>query len=227
MLLGILTLLFMLLVGYAYLREGVFTAFTMCCNVFIAGLVAFNFWEPLADMLDPTFGGSVLHGYEDAIVLVLLFIVTLGVLRSITNLLSRTQIRFPVGFQQGGGAFFGLITGYLISGFLVCVFQTLPWHENFMNFSPRRDAGTDGPLRRILPPDRVWLALMHRAGAYALSNDEDPKTTGKEASGDRYVHKYVTFDKYGTFEQRYARYRRYNDSRDASKYSGELDQELR
>jgi hypothetical protein len=68
---------------------------------------------------------------------------------------------------------------------------------------------------------------MHRAGAYALSNDEDPKTTGKEASGDRYVHKYVTFDKYGTFEQRYARYRRYNDSRDASKYSGELDQELR
>src|SRR6516162_4878723 len=110
MLLGILTLLFMLLVGYAYLREGVFTAFTMCCNVFIAGLVAFNFWEPLADMVDPTFATSVLHGYEDSIFLVLLFCITLGVLRSITNLLSRTQIRFPVGLQQAGGAVFGLAT---------------------------------------------------------------------------------------------------------------------
>jgi hypothetical protein len=227
MLLGVLTLLFMVIVGYAYLREGMFTAFTMCCNVFIAGLVAFNFWEPLADMVDPTFATSVLHGYEDSIFLVLLFCITLGVLRSITNLLSRTQIRFPVGLQQAGGAVFGLATGYLVSGFLICVLQTLPWHENFMYFNPRLEPGLDGALRRVFPADRVWLALMHRAGAYPLSNDEDLKMAGKRPSGDRYIDKYATFDKYGTFEQRYARFRRYNDTRDAAKYFGEFDQELR
>src|SRR6516165_2544827 len=113
-----LTLIIMAAIGYAYLREGLFTAFVMCCNVMLAGLVAFNFWEPLADLLDPTFAPSVLHGFEDAVCLILLFSVTLGRLRSVTNLLSRTPVRFAAGLQQGGGAGFGLLTGYLGTGFL-------------------------------------------------------------------------------------------------------------
>jgi hypothetical protein len=216
-----LTLIIMAAIGYAYLREGLFTAFVMCCNVMLAGLVAFNFWEPLADLLDPTFAPSVLHGFEDAVCLILLFSVTLGGLRSVTNLLSRTQVRFPVGLQQGGGAVFGLLTGYLVTGFLTCVLQTLPWHVNFMYFNHRLDAGGES-LRHILPGDRVWLALMHRAGAYTFANADDMKTAGKDAPADRYVQKYLTFDKFGTFEQRYARYRRYNDNGEPTKYSGEF-----
>ena len=223
MLLAVLTLIIMLLVGYAQLREGLSTAFIMCCNVFLSGLVAFNFWEPIATAMEPNVG-AVLHGYEDAIVMILLFCLTLGALRSATNFLSRTQIRFPEAVQQGGGAVFGLLTGYLISGFLICLMQTLPWHENFMNFNPRLEG--ESSLRRILPPDRVWLAIMHRAGAYTFSNDEDSKSAGKYSSGDRYIDKYRTFDKYGTFEQRYWRYRRYGDNREPTKYFGEFEQEL-
>ena len=40
MLLTVLTILVTLAVGYAYMREGLFTAFCMCCNVLIAGLLA-------------------------------------------------------------------------------------------------------------------------------------------------------------------------------------------
>ena len=36
----------------------------------------------------------------------------------------------------------------------------------------------------------------------------------------------LTFDKYGNFELRYARYRRYNDNREALQYQGEFDQQL-
>jgi hypothetical protein len=219
--LAFFTLMIMLLIGYAYLREGMFTAFSMCCNVFVAGLVAFNFFEPLATSMEPTVTGTPLQGYEDFIFLLLIFSLTLGVLRVVTNVLSPTQVRFPTVLQQSGGAIFGILTGYLVSGFLICALQTLPWSQNFMGFDPKLDPNSS--FRRVLPPDRVWLALMRRAGGYAFCNDEDSKTTGKPQLGDTYIAKAATFDKYGTFEQRYARYRRYRDSGESMKYTGEFD----
>jgi hypothetical protein len=58
-----------------------------------------------------------------------------------------------------------------------------------------------------MPSDRVWLALMHRAGLYAFANDTE------------------TFDPHGTFELRYARYRRI-DSSHPLQYYGEFDREV-
>ena len=55
MILALLTIVLMVAVGYAYLREGLLTAFTMFCNVFLAGLIAFNFWEPVASLIEPIF----------------------------------------------------------------------------------------------------------------------------------------------------------------------------
>ena len=185
--LAFFTIVIMLLVGYAYLVEGLFTALIMCGNVVGAGLVAFNFWEPLANVLEPAFGGS---GYEDFLCLILVFCLALGLLRTITNALANTELSFPPAIQRPGGALFGLITGYLVSGFLICALQTLPWHERFMFFDPHYDPDTN-PLRRILPPDHVWLAMMHRAGATGLGGEP--------------------FDPHGTFELRYARYRRHTE----------------
>ncbi len=221
MLLGFLTILIMLLVAYAYLREGLFTACTMAINVVLAGLVAFNFWEPLAALLDPMLAGSFLAGYEDAFCLVLLFALVLGLLRAITNNLASSRVLFEGWLQTAGGTLFGLITGYLVSGFLICTLQTLPWHENFMFFEPKYESGPEHVLRHVMPPDRVWLGLMHRAGAYAFSNQEP-----KRDPSASYYDRYLTFDKYGNFEMRYARYRRYGDNREAMTYLGEFDQQL-
>jgi hypothetical protein len=208
--LGFLSVLMVLALGYAYLVEGVFTAFLMCCNVIGAGLVAFNFWEPLADLLEPSFRGTFLGGYEDGLSLVLLFSVTLAFLRLLTNNLANTRIEFDERVQTVGGAFFGVVTGYLTAGFLVCVLQTMPFHQKFLGFDAKFDPQQAG-LRRVLPPDRVWLAMMSRASLVAFSNgDENP-----------------TFDQSGSFEARYARYRRYTDEGGPQSYSGELDQELR
>jgi uncharacterized membrane protein required for colicin V production len=203
-----LTILIMLILAYVYLVDGVATAFTMFCNVFLAGLIAFNFWEPLAGLLEPPFSRSFFAGYEDALCLVILFSVTLGSLRLATNSLSFAVIDFHPIFQHLGGAFFGLATGYLISGFLICVFQTLPWHEQFMGFQPEYDPSQSG-MRQVLPPERVWLALMHRAGIGAFSRGDNP-----------------TFDPEATFELRYARYRRYGDNRGPLPYRGEFEKEL-
>jgi hypothetical protein len=208
--LAILSILIMLALGYAYLVEGLFTGFLMFCNVFLAGLIAFNFWEPLANQMDMLFLGSFLHGYEDWIALTGIFCLSLGLLRTLTHSLDNTLIEFDEHLQKAGGAIFGLVTGYLVAGFLICVLQTLPWHEKFLLFEPRLDPN-QGPLGRVFPPDRVWLALMYRAGAEPFTNSE-----GLE-----------TFDQAGNFELRYQRHRRYNESRDPLPYTGEFDRELR
>jgi len=206
--LAIFTFLVMCMVAYVYLVEGLFTACMMFINVCAAGLVAFEFWEPLADELQSSLDGSFLAGYEDAICLVSLFAITLGLLRLITNNLVRNEIDFPVNLNRAAGAVFGAMTGYLVSGFLICVFQTMPFHENFMFFDAYHDPSKGG-IRRVLPPDRVWLALMYRAGLYAFANNDDQ-----------------TFDPNGTFEIRYARYRRYTDVHDPMPYDGEFEREL-
>jgi hypothetical protein len=193
MFLGALSIVIMLAVAYAYFQEGLLTAFTMACNVFAAGLVAVDFWEPIAAALDPSFAGSFLHGYEDSLCLMFLFCLTLGLLRLITNSLAHTVVEYHPVVQQGGGVLFGLITGYLVSGFLLMVLQTLPWHQNFMGFDAKADP--DGSkLRRVMPPDRAWLALMHRAGLVSLSQSDSP-----------------TFDADGSFEWRHHEYRRERD----------------
>ena len=218
--LAFLTIVIMLAVAYAYLREGMFTACAMCINVFAAGLVAFNFWEPLADFLDPLLSENFLAGYEDSLCLVFLFCITLGLLRLATNNMAHKEIEYPPALLRGGAAAFGLVTGYLVAGFLVCVLQTLPWHQNFMGFQYEHSKDSPVPFaRKYLPPDRVWLALMHRAGAYAFANYEDERVYDPQSPYERYL----TFDRSSNFELRYGRYRRYDDAGNHKPYQGEAE----
>ena len=92
-----LTIAIMALVGYAFLVYGLFTGFVMCVCTVGAGLVAFNFFEPLADQID-------LYGYEDIVCMVMIFVVTLAVLRTVVNMLSPSLIEFDERIQRAGGA---------------------------------------------------------------------------------------------------------------------------
>ena len=130
-------------------------------------------------------------------------------LRVLTKICRTLESSSTSGAQGIGGAILGIMTGYLTAGFLSCVLQTMPFRTTFLGFDGRYDPQQSG-LRRILPPDRAWLALMHYAGAHAFSTgDNEP-----------------TFDQSGTFELRYARYRRYPEDGAPRAYGGELDQEM-
>jgi hypothetical protein len=223
MLLGFFTVAVMLIVAYAYWREGLLTACTMFVNVFLAGLVAFNFFEPLANLLEPAFADNFLRGWEDGLCLMVLFSLTLGFLRLVTNSIAPTDLHYPPVLLRAGGVFFGVATGYLASGIIICILQTLPWHEHFMGFEAKYDPSVvGGGMRNVLPPDRVWLALAQRAGAYAFANFEDEDVKEPQKREERYR----TFDKYSTFELRYARYRRYNDDREALPDLGDFDRQV-
>jgi uncharacterized membrane protein required for colicin V production len=197
----LLTIGIMLAVGYAFFLQGLLTAFCMLVNVLLAGLVAFNFYEPIAGELEQPLSGSPVQGYEDWICLIGLFCITLLALRVITNALSTAEPTLNAGVQQGGAVVCGLLAGYLTAGFIVCALQTLPIQEDFLGFSAKVD--TVGGLRRFLPPDRVWLAMMQRGSLGSLGSD-DPG-----------------FDPTGYFELGFLRHRRYGEKREPQRYLGE------
>ena len=68
MMLMLATAAIMIAVGVAQYRNGLFSSFVVMMMVFISGLVAFGFFEPLADLLDPIFQNNLLSGSEDMIV---------------------------------------------------------------------------------------------------------------------------------------------------------------
>jgi hypothetical protein len=190
----------------------------MLITVFISGVVAFGFWEPIADFLDPIFQNNSLAGCEDMIALTLLFSISLFALRLAINHLNPDLIEEHGTLQHFGGAAVGALMGYFVAGFLVCVLQTLPLDERFMDFEPR--SATEPAYRSFFPGDRVWLALMRHAGAGPVSwkmDDPDAATA---------VDRYGTFDRNATFELRYMRYRRGFQGGPPMPYVGEFDREL-
>lgn len=191
MLLGFFAFALMLAGAYAFWREGVLPAFAMCVNILLAGLIAFNFFEPIAVELEPLLTDSFLHGYEDSFGLVALFSLALLFLRWASNALIHTELPYHPIVQQAGAALFGMLAGYLVAGFLLCVAQTLPLDEHFLKFDAAVNPHSHNEkIRRLMPPDRVWLALMHRASKASFDWDE------------------TAFDPDGSFELRYARERR-------------------
>ncbi|MGF1578810.1 MAG: CvpA family protein [Gemmataceae bacterium] len=231
--LATITLLIMAGVAYAHWREGIFTGFCTMVNILLSGIIAFNFWEPLATAMEPGFTDSFGQGYEDLFCLIFLFCVSFGLFRYGVDKMTPDLIDHYPLVQQFGGAVFGLISGYLISGFLVVVLQTLPWHENFMGFQPRDR--TESSQRSVFPSDRVWLAMMRRAGAYTFAGSYYPKLPklvhesrrGSEIRVNSLYEHYRTFDRQASFEIRYRRYRRYNDERGPIPYLGEFEDELK
>jgi Colicin V production protein len=213
------SLIVIAVVAFFQYRNGLFTSVAMLIQVILAGLIAFGFWEPVADELDEYFRDGKLAGYEDAIVLTALFCLALLGLRVITNKLNKSMIDFNMVVQQIGGPVVGAITGYFVSGFLICVFQTLPIEEDFGGFTPRK--AEEPGLRSYFPADRVWLAMMRHAGAFPLSWKEG------EQNSENPFERTVSFDRYGTFELRYLRYRRHSDRRpQPMRYEGEFEKEL-
>ncbi len=206
MVLGLLTILIMLVIAYAFWREGPLTAFAMFCNTLIAGIIAFNFWEPIADLIDPAFQDSVFEGTEDALALMIPFLLILMGLRLATNSLASTHMEYPALLYRGGAVFFGLLTGYFLSAILVCALQTLPIQQNFLSFD-RYKPGETPAARKFLPPDLVWLSMMNRLSGKSLSG-------GDEA-----------FDATGSFELRYARHHRVDESGKSTPYHGEFERE--
>jgi hypothetical protein len=115
-----------LLMTYAISSEGLWGAALMFFNVVFGGLIAFNFYEPLAKLIDST---GISWGFSDALSLLLIFCVAVMLLRMTTETLAPAMVRFPTPIYQAGRFLFALATSVVTMAILILAFHTAPVHK--------------------------------------------------------------------------------------------------
>jgi len=115
-----------LLLTYALSSEGLWGAALMFFNVVFGGLIAFNFYEPLAKLIDST---GIGWGFSDTLSLLSIFCVSVMLLRMTTETLAPAMVRFPVPVYHAGRVFFALATSLVTMAILVLAFHAAPVHK--------------------------------------------------------------------------------------------------
>jgi len=103
------------------LQEGLWSNMICFSNITFASLITFNYYEPIAGMIEDAWAGGIF--FYDYLVFWLLFSLTFFVLNFVTNKLSQIRVHFPKVVEQvGNGAFLFLI----FFNFVSIIFFTLP-----------------------------------------------------------------------------------------------------
>jgi hypothetical protein len=115
---------------YALMSEGLWGAALMFFNVLFSGIIAFNFYEPLAAMLGSS--ASFMAGWSDMLCLMALFIVSLVIFRLTTETLAPAMVRFPAPVYHGGRVFFALAGSLVTFSILLLALECAPVHKKIL-----------------------------------------------------------------------------------------------
>jgi hypothetical protein len=182
----ILTLLMfvILLASVAMLfAEGMWTNAIRLVNVVTAALLATNFFEPLARLLDRALPSG---GYFwDFLSLWVLFCVVFSVLRLATDNVSKVKVRFPALVDRVGGGVLAAWVGWVLVCFTMMTLHTAPLARNFLfeGFQP------ESQMIAGLAPDRQWLGFAQKMSLGTFSR----------SAGSQHA-----FDPNGEFPRKYA-----------------------
>lgn len=154
------------LVTWCVASEGAWGAALTCLSVILAGLLAMNFFEPLASVME----GSIPDWrYRwDFICLVGLFIGLVFAFRLGTERISPTSIDVHPLLYEVGRWGCGFLTGYVTMAFLLTAFHTAPLPREFIGFKPER-----ANLLGITAPDRQWLGFTQYVSERSLRHGGD------------------------------------------------------
>jgi hypothetical protein len=139
-------------ITYALISEGLWGAALMFFNVLFSTLIAFNFYEPLATLLS---GWEAASGYADTFCLLAVFIVSLVLLRVVTESLAPAMVRFPAPVYHLGRVAFGLAGAVLTMAFIMVAFHTAPVHKKIFGAV---DYKYGPPFKQAL--DLNWLGFF-------------------------------------------------------------------
>jgi hypothetical protein len=159
MILGCLILI-LGVVTWLVATEGVWGAASTLVCVVISGLIAMNFFEPLALYLN--YFVPALSEYVDFISLVGLFAVSTIVLRESTAYLSPVDIRMPDLLDLVGKWVVAAVVGYVTMAILLTALHTAPLPREFFDFRP------ESPTFFGIAPDRQWLGFVQYVSEHSL-----------------------------------------------------------
>jgi hypothetical protein len=158
---GGILLLILAAVTWCVAGEGAWGAgLTFLCVLF-AGLLAMNFFEPVANVLDEM--GPAIQDYSDVVALVGLFTLFTFLGRLATDNISPTDIEFDARIYNVSRWLFALATGYVTMAILLTALHTAPLPRSFLGFSPERSNLFDA-----VAPDRQWLGFTQHVSEKVL-----------------------------------------------------------
>jgi len=136
-------------------------------------IIATSFYEPVCTPLEKIAAVGTYTYLLDFIVLWLLFAITFGILRSISDLLSPTNVKFDMPVEMAGRSVLALICGWLMVVFVAFSLQMAPLNAD----SPLGAFATPSSKSFLaFAPDRLWLGFMYSRSAPAAlgGNRFDP-----------------------------------------------------
>lgn len=149
MIISVILLVIVAAVAYFASNEGAWGAALIFLSVLFSGLLAMNFFEPLAAALDGSMGK-----HADFVALMGLFIVSVLLMRLFADYLAPTQIELPGLVYDIGRFGFGAAAGYITMAFMLTAVHTAPVPREFLDFTPERMNLFD-----VHAPDRAWLGF--------------------------------------------------------------------
>jgi hypothetical protein len=168
--LDIVLLIVLGVVTWCVAGEGVWGAALVFLSVLFGGLIAMNFFEPIAELLS---SGSSWDNYWDFLALIGLFAGSVTLLRMATEYLMPVYVEVLPLLYDIGRWVFGFGAGYLTMAILATAVHTAPLPREFLGFAPERK------MLFGLAPDRQWLALTQFAS-------EQIYTSGRIFDGELY-----------------------------------------
>lgn len=186
----ILLILIVAAVTWVVASDGAWGAgLTFVCVLF-SGLLAMNFFEPLATWLSSNFSG--MEPYWDLVSLTGLFAIFAFATRMGTEQLAPTQIEIDGRLYQPVRWLFAALSGYVTMAFLLTALHTAPLPREFIGFKPERKN-----LFNAVAPDRQWLGYTQWVSEKILVN-------GRIFDGPRFPMPGTTQTVWPSFPIRYA-----------------------
>ncbi|QDT17703.1 CvpA family protein [Alienimonas californiensis] len=144
-------------VTYFVANEGALGAVTTFFCVVLSGLLAMNFFEPLAEAIG---GSDFLRERADVICLLGLFAAFVTGMRLACEQIAPRLLELPAPAYHGLRWVFGAATGYVTMAILLTALHVSPLPRTFLGFAPERGfSKPGGNLFDVDAPDRRWLAF--------------------------------------------------------------------
>ena len=117
---------------YALMSEGLWGAALMFFNALFAALISFNFYEPLAQLIVDNVGSETVSSFADSVSMMVIFVVSLLLLRLTTESVSPSMVRFPTPVYHLGRIVFGLGGAMIMMAMLLLGYQTSPVQKKML-----------------------------------------------------------------------------------------------
>jgi len=156
MLLSLLVTLLILGIAFYQVVQGLYSALIMAFLSVVSLAVAFNFYEPLAGLIQKY---QPLAICAEPTALVALFVASLTVLRVLSDRYLGRNVVVGMWTNRIGGGILGVIVGMVLVGVLTVAIQMLPYGPSVLTYKPYDDDLKGGQTLAPFYPDDFALGL--------------------------------------------------------------------